>query len=137
MKPLVTYYVGGTPFFFLLDAVWGASIRASFLQHPWARYGYYLFCIVCGVVCWLYPRRAVLVGIGESALNITLLILGFMIPILSITEAVVADPYAPVTTPVTIQGVINFAIAGGMGWWSFQRRVIALRGSGPAPGPGS
>lgn len=127
-RPLLAYYLGGTPLFFLLDAGLHFSVRASFFQDPWARFGYYLFCIACGAVCWFYPKRAPLVGVGESAVNITLLIVGFMVPILSMTDAVIADPAAPIVSPVTTQGIINFMIAGGMAWVAFQQRVGGLRG---------
>ncbi len=108
-----------------LDAVLGVSVRASFLDDPGARWLYYLFCLLCGGLCWVYPRRAALVGVGESAVNLTLLVLGVMVPILTLTETVASDPFAPLEAPVTMEGLVNFVLVGGMGYWSFQTRLRA------------
>lgn len=126
LRPLLAYYLGGTPLFLLLDAGWDLSVRASFFETLQARMGYYAFCLLCGLLAWRFPRRATWVGIGESAVTITLLVVGFMTPILTFTADVAADPWAPVESPVTTEGIVNFAIAGGMAWWSFQRRTAGM-----------
>lgn len=126
IRLLLAYYLGGTPLFFLLDAAWGLSLRASFFDHLPARIGYYAFCLFCGVLAWLFPPRAPWVGLAESAVNITLVVVGFMAPILSLTGELAADPYATLAPPVTPEGLANFVIAGSVAWWSFQRRTLRL-----------
>lgn len=48
IRPLLAYYLGGTPLFFVLDTAWDLSIRASFLDGLAARIAYYAFCLLCG-----------------------------------------------------------------------------------------
>jgi hypothetical protein len=122
IRPLLAYYVGGTPLFFLLDAAWDLSVRASFFDTLSARLAYYGFCLLCGGLAWKFPRRATWIGLGESALTIVLLVVSFMTPILTLGAEVAADPFAPIEPPVTAEGIVNFAIAGGAAWWSFERR---------------
>jgi hypothetical protein len=54
--------------------------------------------------------------------NITLLVVGFMTPILTASSTLAADPTAPIEPPVAPEGIVNFAIASGMAWWAFERR---------------
>ncbi len=122
IRPLLAYYLGGTPLFLLLDAAWELSVRASFLDTLEARVAYYAFCLLCGWLAWKFPRRASWIGLGESALNIVLLVVSFMVPILTLGAEVAADPFAPIEAPVTTAGIVNFAIAAGVAWWSFERR---------------
>lgn len=124
VRPLLAYYLGGTPLFFLLDAAWDVSVRASFLDDLRARLAYYAFCLLCGMLAWRFPTRASWIGLGESAITIVLLVVSFMAPILTVAGTVAADPYAPIEAPVTAEGIVNFAIAAGAAWWSFQRRTL-------------
>lgn len=124
IRPLLAYYLGGTPLFFLLDAAWDFSVRASFFDDLGVRMGYYAFCLFCGGLAWRFPSRASWVGLGESAVTIILLVVGFMAPILTMGSELAADPYAPIEAPVTTEGILNFAIAGAAAWWSFQRRTL-------------
>lgn len=122
IRPILAYYLGGTPLFFVLDAAWDLSVRASFLDHLPARLAYYGFCLACGGLAWKFPRRASWIGLGESAVTIVLLVVSFMGPILTLGAEVAADPFAPIGAPVTMEGIVNFAVAGGMAWWIFERR---------------
>lgn len=131
IRPLLAYYLGGTPLFFLLDAAWDVSVRASFLDDLSARVAYYGFCLLCGVLAWRFPTRASWIGLGESAINIVLLVVSFMAPILAVAGTVAADPYAPIETPVTPEGITNFIIAGAAAWWSLQRRTLMADGRLP------
>ncbi|HSJ09977.1 MAG TPA: hypothetical protein VK928_08680, partial [Longimicrobiales bacterium] len=70
---LPAYYLAATPVFLLLDVGLDVSVRASFLGDFGARLAYYAFCIACGVVAWLRPARSPWIGLGESAVTITLL----------------------------------------------------------------
>lgn len=130
LRPILAYYLGGTPLFLLLDAGWDLSIRASFFHDLNARLAYYAFCLLCGALAWIYPRRARWIGIGESAITITLLVVGFMTPILTFQEELAANPWATMDSPVTPEGIVNFIIAGGMAWWIFEKRTGVIGGRG-------
>lgn len=124
IRPLLAYYLGGTPLFFVLDAAWDLSVRASFLDGFSARIAYYAFCLVCGGLAWRFPRREAWISLGESAVNLVLLVVGFMAPIFTVAGDLAGDPFAPLEAPVTTEGILNFAIAGTVAWWSFQRRAL-------------
>lgn len=123
---LPLYYLGATPLFFLLDAGWEVSLRATFLDDPGARLAYYGFCVACGALVWLRPRHAAWVGLGESTVTITLLIVGFMSPLLNLPGELLENPSAEIPAPFTGESIVNFAIAAGVAWWSFQRAVRQL-----------
>lgn len=124
VRPLLAYYLGGTPLFFLLDVVWDVSVRASFLDDLPARVAYYAVCLACGLVVWRSPGWGGLVGLAESVANLTLLVVGFMAPILSLPAALAGDPYAAIAGP-TPESITNFALAAGVAWWTLQRRTAA------------
>jgi hypothetical protein len=48
-------YYFATPAFFLVDWLWGISVRASFLPSGDLRLVYYGFCAACAVVCHRRP----------------------------------------------------------------------------------
>jgi hypothetical protein len=120
IRPLLAYYFGATPLFFLLDVAWDVSVRASFFEGLGPRVAYYAFCLLCGLLARLRPARAPLVALGESAVSITLLVVTFMLPILTLPDTLLADPYATVDPPGP-ERIINFILAAGVAWWSFQR----------------
>ncbi len=120
IRPLLAYYFGATPLFFLLDVAWDISVRAAFFDGLGARVGYYAFCIACGVLARLRPAGAPIIAIGESAVTITLLVVTFMAPILALPGVLAADPYATISAP-TPERIVNFVLAAGVAWWAFQR----------------
>ena len=126
IRPLLAYYLGATPLFFFLDTLWDVSIRASFFGDPSARVAYYGFLLFCGGLAWRFPNRAGWVGLGESAVTIVLLVVSFMTPILTLGGGLADDPFAPIQQPVTMEGVVNFAIAAGAAVWSFHRHTTDI-----------
>jgi hypothetical protein len=120
IRPLLAYYFGATPLFFLLDVAWDLSVRASFFDGLGARLAYYALCLGCGLLVWWRPAWSAIVAIAESAVTITLLVVVFMAPILSMAGDLAADPYATISAP-TPERIVNFVLAAGVAWWSFER----------------
>ena len=122
--PLLPLYYLATPLFFLIDLFWQAPIRVSFVEDAGTRYGYYLFCLLCGGVCYRWPQIAPLVGLAESSLNILLLVLGALLPLYRWPEQILADEV--VTNPITSTRIVNFCLSGLILVVSFRSRQAAL-----------
>lgn len=122
--PLVSLYYLATPLFFFVDLLWQAPIRVSFVEDAGTRYAYYLFCMLCGGVCYRWPRIAPLVGLCESSLNILLLVLGALLPLYRLPEQILADEV--VTNPITSTRIINFCLSGLILVISFRSRQADL-----------
>ncbi len=117
-----TYYLGTIPFV-LLDVLADVNVRvAAFIDQPALRAAYYALCLACLAFTFWKPALSTLVGLGESALNIALLVLGIMLPLYTFDvdasgELSLAGP------PVTLEMVANFGIAGSVCLLSFYRIV--------------
>ena len=115
------YYLAATPVFFLLDRIWGISVRAAFLDGwPLARYAYYGVCFGCGVWAMRQPARARMIGITESAANIVLLIFSVMLTYYATVDRVAngdltGSPFGP-------RYVMNLVLAGTVLSASYLRR---------------
>jgi hypothetical protein len=109
-RALEFYYLIATPAFALADRFWGISVRAAFLDGwPAARYGYYAVCFGCGLWAWRAPRMARSIAIGESSVNIVLLIFSTMLGYYDVIDKVAADQ--PVGDFFGPQRAANLAIA--------------------------
>lgn len=109
-----------------MDFYLGMNIRAvGLLNHTGWRVAYYGFCFVCWLMIWWKPSLITLVGIGESALNLLLLITGLMIPVMSFISDV--DSVQNASQVITIQGVINFLISGLICLFLYYKHMAALQ----------
>lgn len=128
------FYYWVTPLFFLLDWVWGVSVRASFLPGE-LRLAYYVLCLACAAVIQREPEAAPYVGLGESALNLFLLMLSILLPIWQLQDAML-EGGGGITAPMTGGRVINVMLSGTMLVVSFQRSQLELaRRWRPRPPP--
>ena len=119
-------YYWATPAFWLADELFGANVRVVALEgSPEWKPVYYLFCAACGGALLLKGHVGTWLSILECGLNLLLLILGVILPQYHLLEAVAEDRAA--ASPVTAELLLNFAIAGTMGWVAFQRELGALR----------
>lgn len=118
------YYLLGTVLFWALDVLVSIPVRAAFTGRPRMRYGYYLALLGLGLACRRWPRAAPLLGICESGLNLTLLVLSIMLPVFSLVDQVESGPLA---LPFTTWTFVNFAIAGTVMVWTLRRHQSALR----------
>jgi hypothetical protein len=124
---LIQAYYWATSVFVLVDLTLGANLRAAALPQAELRYLYYGLCFGCAVACRRWPQHAPWVGIGESAVNIFLLIFSVMGPIFALPEVLLEGGDAGVL--MTPAKLINFLISGGLLWLSFQRSQAAAAGS--------
>lgn len=127
---LSAYYLVGTLVFAALDWVLHAPIRAAFLGRPEYRIGYYLLLLGLGVLVRHRPGWAPLIGMGESALNVLLVILSIMLPVLSLSAQV--DQGGPIGLPFTSWSLVGALLSGLVFVVAFHRNQAALRGGPPS-----
>jgi len=116
----VYYYC--TPLFLLADSLLGLDFRVSGLHAPGYRLAYYGFCMLCAMLLWYRPRLSALVGMGESSVNLAILMVGVMLPIMR------PDLDGNGAYPV-LQGMnlLNFILTGGVllaAFYAAQRRLL-------------
>ena len=115
-------YYFSTPLFLLADGLLGLDFRISGLHVPGYRFAYYGFCMLCALLLWYRPRLSPLVGMGESSINLTILMVSVMLPILR------PDLAGSGTYP-GLQGMhlVNFILTGGIlltAFYTAQRRLL-------------
>ncbi len=129
MSALRAYYLA-TPLFLLFDLAWGLNVRAVALEQlPTAKYGYYAFCLACGVATMKWPGWSGPVGFAESSVNILLLILGVFLPYFAVIRAV--SEGQAVTNPFTLRFLVNFVLSGAVWTIAFYRSLPADRRAFP------
>lgn len=130
---LVVGYYLATPFFAAVDLAVGAPVRVSGVLPGGGRAAYYAVLLVLGLLCRARPGATPWVGMAESSVNLLLLLLGILLPIWSMTDAVLAGgPMAGGLTPAT---AANALLAGGALVVSFHRHQRAALGAGGADAP--
>lgn len=128
---LIQAYYLGTPFFWVLDVALNAPIRAAALPDPGWRLLYYAFAMACGILARWRPRLTPFVGLGESSVNLLLLVLSVLLPIFTLPARVAEG--ADVSVPFGPVQLLNVLLSGGIIVLSFhhnQERIASLlRGS--------
>jgi hypothetical protein len=115
--PLLLYYLA-TPLFAALDFGVGLSLRAGAIESPALRISYYAAVFALGFAMRARPVFAPLIGMLESAANLTLLMAAVLIPIWSLGETSGAvDLRLPVA---------NLALSGSVFVYSFYRNQARL-----------
>ena len=111
------YYVL-TPLWGLAEILLKIPMRVGFfISAPGGRGLYYFGCMACGVAMFRWPRMAPYLGMGESALNIAILVVGLMRPILSLSlDAIEPETWDP---PVQMASLLNFFLAGSVSLISY------------------
>jgi hypothetical protein len=106
---LVWAYYIATPLFFIMELLWGISLRVPVLLAVPLRYVYYLSCFVCGAICYFRPRITPVIGLIESTVNIALVFLGFLAAIIA-TWNVDRTTTTPAPEALPLKDVLGFAI---------------------------
>src|SRR6185503_5601579 len=81
---LTAYYLFATPLFAALDLGLSAPIRAVGVERPSVRLGYYAATFALGWIMRARPLLAPWLAMGESAVNLTLLMMSVLVPIWSL-----------------------------------------------------
>ncbi len=121
---LLHLYYLVTPAFAILDLVLGASFRAAGIASPAWRAAYYAFALGCWVAMRRWPRATPLIGIGESSVNLLLLVLSVLGPIFAAPGVIAAGG-----EPALAFGagkLVNLLLAGSILVLGFQRHQTAL-----------
>lgn len=118
-------YYFSTPLFVLADSLLGLDFRVSGLHAPGYRLAYYGFCMLCALLLWYRPRLSALVGMGESSVNLAILMASVMLPVLR------PEPDG-IGAYIGLQGanIINFVLTGSVllaAFYSAQRRLLQQR----------
>ncbi len=121
---LLTAYYLATPVFVVLDVVAGAPIRVSALHSPAHRFVYYGVVFLLGMLCRTRPRVAPWVGMLESSTNLFLLLLGILLPIWSLPDAVAAG--GSLQAGLDGMSAANALLVGGMLVLAFHRNRLAV-----------
>jgi hypothetical protein len=114
------YYLA-SPLFFLIGLWWGFEVRVTFIPSAGYRFGYYLVLSALGLLAHFRPKAAPWVALGESTLNLLLIILWILLPIY--------DPLGPgpLEVPYTpAQVLVNGLLAGSFFILGFHRAQDAI-----------
>jgi hypothetical protein len=113
---LLTAYYLATPLFAALDLGLSAPIRAVGVESPSVRLGYYAASFALGLVMRARPALAPWLAMGESAVNLTLLMASVLLPIWSLGET--GDAAGVADLPAR---VLNLALSGSVLVYAFYR----------------
>jgi hypothetical protein len=130
--PLPATLVGAiywsTPLFVALDFLFGVSVRIPFLDAlPGAKVIYYAAELACAVAITARPRWTAPIGLGESTLNIVLLVLSTGAAYLGVLESA-ASPDVVIVNPFTPNAVASLAISALVLAASYTMRSAASYG---------
>ena len=115
-RPLLPLYYLATPVFAAVDLGLGFPVRAAGLERPLHRVAWYALGFAVGLVMHRRPRWTPWLGMGESAANLTLLMVAVLLPIWSLPGSL--DTGAVAELPVR---VANLALSGSILVFSFYR----------------
>ena len=117
---LVLVYYGATILFVILDFAFDFNIRLAFLDnYPGWRVAYYIFCYGCLALMLWRPQWSALIGTAESLLTLSLLIISMGARIMIVNEDMITSGRGM----VTMQEVVNFAIASTIAYTAYSRSV--------------
>jgi hypothetical protein len=137
---LIKGYYLASPLFLVFSLWWDLEVRATFIPHHGLRLTYYGFITALGILTHYRPGSAPWVAMGESLLNLVLIMLWILLPIYGLADG---DPLAgPAGVPYTAgQVLVNGALAGAvflLGFYRAQEDIMSrfpgLRPKPPGPG---
>jgi hypothetical protein len=88
---------------------------------------WYALCLACGAAAWLRVPWLDGLALLESSANLLLLILSILLPYWAFADSILDG--APVSNPIALERVANFALAGAAGLAAFGYPAARCRGS--------
>jgi hypothetical protein len=122
LNPLrwIQWYYLSSPFFFLIGLWWGWEVRVTFIPDAGWRLLYYVVLSGLGLLSHFRPGSAPWVALGESSLNLILIILWILVPIYALPGDAMGA--GPVSLPYTAgQVLVNGLLAGSFFLVGFYR----------------
>jgi len=123
---LIQGYYLGSPIFFLVSLFWSFELRTTFLTDPFHRLAYYALISGLGLLTYFRLGAGPWVALGESSLNLVLLILGILLPIYRLADQAASGQ--PFTLPYSAGEVLlNGALAGTffiVGFYRAQSEIL-------------
>jgi hypothetical protein len=125
LRWIQAYYLG-SPLFLLAGVFWGFELRTTFLPDPVHRLAYYGLISALGLLTYFRPRSGPWVALGESSLNLLLLVLGILLPVYRLPDQVAAA--GPLSLPYSAGEVLlNGVLAGTffvVGFYRAQAEIL-------------
>jgi hypothetical protein len=137
---LVGYYLL-TPLFAAADLLGWAPVRVAGLPDLGQRIAYYLGLLGIGIAARTWPRAAPALSVGESSVNLTLLLLSVLAPVWGLMEDPAATEAVRAALPARVANlalggtVLALSLSLTLGRWS-ERATVGGGGRGrSARGP--
>lgn len=120
---LLAYYAI-TVVFMVLDYAGGINLRLSFLDaYPGWRLAYYLLCYLCFGLIWWRPAWGAGIGVAESLLTLSLIILSTAIRVLIVSDEMIESGRGL----VTCRELVNVGMAFLIVYAAYIRNLQSLR----------
>ena len=129
---LIRGYYLASPLFFVLGWWWGVELRVTFLPDPGKRFAYYLFISGLGFLTHFRPATGPFVALGESVLNLFLIMAWILLPIYSLGDPLAGGVPGVPYTPTEV--LINGGLAGSVFLFGFYQAQARIRGRFSIPG---
>ena len=122
---LIKGYYLASPLFLLFSLWWDLEIRPTFIPQFGLRLAYYGLITGLGILTHYRPGSVPWVAMGESLLNLLLIMLWILMPIYGLADE---DPMTgPAAVPYTVgQVLVNGALAGTVFLLGFYRAQGAI-----------
>ena len=115
------YYI--TPVFVFIDIFWDQTFRAAGINEPLFRYYYYGFCFLCALLCYFRPCLSSIITLVESSINMTILMLGIILPIVMLGNRVESGE---IEAGLSVQKLIAFILSGSLICYSFYTALYEI-----------
>lgn len=125
VRLIQTYYLA-SPLFLVIGWWWGMEIRVTFIPDLRLRFLYYLLLSGLGLLTHFRPASAPWVALGESTLNLFLIMAWILIPLYGMSEALEGGAVGIPYTPQEV--LINGGLAGAFflaGFYQAQGIIVA------------
>jgi hypothetical protein len=122
---LIQGYYLASPLFLVMGLWWGWEVRVTFLPDLRQRFAYYVLISALGLLTHFRPSSAPWVALGESTLNLFLIMGWILLPIYGLPGALESGP---VGVPYTVREVlVNGGLAGSfflVGFYQAQGAIL-------------